>query len=118
MVLAFAADSETPQPTGVLAAKVPVLVWTSVSKFCVTAVPKLGMLAGVDVSAKALGISLKINAALTRAPTAVKVSSSRTVGEDIRPMEREAISSRIREASRVVLGMIDPFKLSYSTDAI
>jgi hypothetical protein len=32
-------------------------------------------------------------------------------------MEREAISRRIREAGRVVLGMIDPFKLSYSTDA-
>jgi hypothetical protein len=115
-VLAFVAASENPQPVGVFAAKVPVPEETNVSKFCVTAVPKLAMLTGVDVSAKALGISLKINAVLTRAPTTVKVSSSRTVGEDIRPMEREAISRRIREAGRVVLGMIDPFKLIYSTD--
>jgi len=68
-------------------------------------VPKLGMLAGVDVSAEALGISLKINAALNTVAMRAIVSSTRIVGVDMRPREKEAIDRRVREPCRVALGM-------------
>jgi len=104
-VLALVEASENPQPAGVFAAKVPVPEETSVSKFCVIAVPKLAMLTDVVVSAEALGTSLKMNATLNRMATSAHVSSTRTLGVNIRPMEREAIDRRVREAGRVALGM-------------
>ena len=104
-MLAFVLDSENPQPAGVFAAKVPVPEETNVSKFWVTAVPKLIMLTGVVVSANTLGISLKTNAALKRVARSANVSSTRTPGADIRSTVEEVIDRRVREAGRVELDM-------------
>jgi len=58
------------------------------------------MLTGVEVSAKALGISLKMSDALNRTALMVKAKSKRATGAETRTMEMEEISRRVREATR------------------